>query len=1092
MKCTNCSKTITTSVKFCKFCKKQLCSYSCLEIHLNTKHKSDFYKKNNSKKKLNFNKNIINSPFLVTGKINKNIEYDPLYAVDNFSPIFENGEIKHIGGGSFGQVFLVINNINKKQYAIKHMQKEKLINILQTLDTIYKEIEFQSIIDHPNIVKLLNAEEDEENFDLVMDYAKNGNLFHYIRKNKGLNEDIAFNFFIQIVNAINFLHSNDLIHRDIKPENILMFENNHIKLCDFGWCVKLDGQERETYCGTTEYMSPELVNHRGYSKEIDVWSLGILLYEMIHGYSPFRPNKPKFNEKDVVNNIKAQKVKFAKKVSFECKELILHLLDFNKNRRYKVQDIYKSNFVKKYAEAKLNIIIYDNNELKISKSSKKLFEKKTTSCGKNQNKIASYKNTENSTYNTIKLCKSETKKNKIRKNRNEVHSNAISKFESTDYKNKIYPYIKDGMKNKISLYNKNMFKTEVNSITSINLVSESNINIDEICNYDYYSNSNENIKKNDMKRDNNKYINKFKSNSNYNIIIPRLPFHTERNLENNQLSDYTNKKIKKTGSTKIYCNKILGKTQKPKKNIQISYYTSIAKKVKQNQQGLSSKGIKIKKYFSYNNINKIYNTSKNFNNTNDIVITQKSTSNLKLKKQNAKSNLKPKIKKSPISHIHAFTSHYIYSPSNETKKLTQKNTSSNKQPSNFDSITNKNSEKKINKYNIKTKFIATSRDKKIHIKNTMNKFNTSKKRKLSENNMKKSPSPSISFKNKILCNNSDIGYYALKKIKSHLYLNKNLDSEFKIKNLKMTPKNQIKSNNNIIVPNKMNSQFFKTKTNKSLKGRNYILNEKRIIEKRVVRDKNNILFKRMSPLNSERNNINNYKTQTDYNKFCINSRNINTNIKQIASQKNKIAYSRINKINNINYQNNNINNFYIIQDNNSLKKLPNSDCKQNILSSNKYNMIFSNNNYTIELNKMKSLENKMKRGYKGKYMITNKYRNHSYNDSKDKSKIKRKLINLKDNEIKSNNNIKQIKNNNINLRELKNLSKNAKSKSKDSDSGIIDDDSEFTEYEHEVNITPKKKNDHMRINPVKLLGDFKKEFNRYSKNDKKDKKVYDY
>ena len=434
MKCKNCSKTIITSFKQCKLCKKPFCSYSCLKVHCISNHKSDFFTKINPKKISNSNSKIINSPFLVTGEIHNKIEYDSLYDIDNFSPVFENGQIKQIGGGSFGQVFLVINNINKKQYAIKHMQKEKLINILQSLYTIYTEIEFQSRIDHPNIVKLLNAEEDDENFDLVMEYAKNGNLFHYIRKNKGLTEDVAFNLFIQVVNAINFLHSNDLIHRDIKPENILMYDENHIKLCDFGWCVKLDGEERETYCGTTEYMSPELVNHIGYGKEIDVWSLGVLLYEMIHGYSPFRPDKPKFNEKDVVNNIKAQKLKFEKKVSFECKELILHLLDFNRSKRYKVQDIYNSGFVKKYAEAKFNIPISDNNGINMDSINKKLYEQKEATCVKTQSKIATYKNTENDALETVKMCKSEMKTFKNRKNRNDLNCNSLPRVNQLSIK----------------------------------------------------------------------------------------------------------------------------------------------------------------------------------------------------------------------------------------------------------------------------------------------------------------------------------------------------------------------------------------------------------------------------------------------------------------------------------------------------------------------------------------------------------------------------------------------------------------------------------------------------------------------------------
>ena len=312
------------------------------------------------------------SPYLITGKIYKKINYDQKYSLKNFILIKDNkNEIRTVGSGSFGNVYLSKNIIDNKIYAIKHMDKNKLIKLLHSLKGIYHEIDIQSRIEHENIIRILYAHEDKDSFDLVMEYAQNGNLFHYIRKNNGLNELQSFQLFIQVVNAVNFLHKNDLIHRDIKPENILLFNNENnsnnflVKLCDFGWCVKLDGESRKTFCGTTEYMSPELIEHRGYNKEIDVWSLGILLYEMIHGYSPFRPNKAKFNEKDVFENIKKHDLKFGKKVSERCKNLIYNLLAFNKNKRYKVEDIYNSEFVKYYADNKISIPISNKNEFDV-------------------------------------------------------------------------------------------------------------------------------------------------------------------------------------------------------------------------------------------------------------------------------------------------------------------------------------------------------------------------------------------------------------------------------------------------------------------------------------------------------------------------------------------------------------------------------------------------------------------------------------------------------------------------------------------------------------------------------------------------------
>ena len=428
MKCWNCKKNIEHEMT-CIFCKNIFCSYKCLRSHIILSHnqnllintsqsKKTFQKaikktnsynsyQNNKKEKnipISKSNDIIMSPYLIPGIFYKTRKYDEKYNLENFMPVFENGKPKVIGGGSFGQVFLVVNTKNQKLYAIKHMIKKNLSAKLTSLESIYKEIYIQSRIDHPNILPILCVKETPNEFDLVLEYAKGGSLFHYIRKRHSLDEKLAFNLFIQVVNAVYFLHKNDLIHRDIKPENILIFENNIIKLCDFGWCVKLEsGEQRGTFCGTTEYMSPELVNHEGYSKEIDVWSLGVLLYEMVHGYSPFRPDKPNFNAKDVIENIRMHRLKFNKNISERCKDLIYHLLDEEPERRYKVEDIFYSDFVKYFEDKKFGMpdkYLIEKYKFKISKAQNFLYPKMNNNNGiiNNRRNIGHNKSSSNIIY----------------------------------------------------------------------------------------------------------------------------------------------------------------------------------------------------------------------------------------------------------------------------------------------------------------------------------------------------------------------------------------------------------------------------------------------------------------------------------------------------------------------------------------------------------------------------------------------------------------------------------------------------------------------------------------------------------------------
>lgn len=123
-----------------------------------------------------------------------------------------------------------------------------------------REVEIHKKLKHDNIIRLYASVEDEKFIYLILEYASKGNLFFLIRNRKTLTEDEAFFFFIQTCAGIYFLHKNGLIHRDIKPENLLIEEDNILKICDFGWCVELsERQQRSTFCGTLEYMAPEMI-----------------------------------------------------------------------------------------------------------------------------------------------------------------------------------------------------------------------------------------------------------------------------------------------------------------------------------------------------------------------------------------------------------------------------------------------------------------------------------------------------------------------------------------------------------------------------------------------------------------------------------------------------------------------------------------------------------------------------------------------------------------------------------------------------------------------------------------------------------------
>lgn len=317
-KCKNvkCNK-ILANYYSCKLCSLNFCSTNCLKIHsMQCQVKKDSIVPN----QLNQNRSV----FFKQGILTNSSVDDPFYDLKNFEVVKKNGKKYLIGEGAFAQVYLIKHNSDGKFFALKQMVKSKLLEGGISSEMIYREIVIQKRLNHDNIIKLYSSKEDDHNFYLILEYAIGGSLYTKIKKAKGgMDEDSSFKYFIQASSAIAFLHECQLVHRDIKPENFLIDSNGVVRLCDFGWCRDISEGNRSTFCGTYEYMAPEIVKDQPYSYGIDTWALGVLLYEIIHGYSPFRAQEGGHEEwEEILKNIVKYKFQIEKNVTPELRDLI--------------------------------------------------------------------------------------------------------------------------------------------------------------------------------------------------------------------------------------------------------------------------------------------------------------------------------------------------------------------------------------------------------------------------------------------------------------------------------------------------------------------------------------------------------------------------------------------------------------------------------------------------------------------------------------------------------------------------------------------------------------------------------------------------
>ena len=250
-----------------------------------------------------------------------------------------------IGEGTFSKVKLGVNTLTGQKVAIKILDKLKLIEE-EGIERVLREIKISSELNHPNIIKIYDIMEDEKNYLVVMEYCEEGELFNYIVKKDRLSESESSFFYYQLINAIDYLHSNGIAHRDLKPENILLGENHIIKLIDFGLSNYIsDNKLLITPCGSPCYASPEMVRGEKYNgADNDIWATGIILFAMLCGYLPFENDENSKNNNLVFKKILSGKLDYPEYLSNNAVDLIKKILVNSPKKRIKINDIKKHSF----------------------------------------------------------------------------------------------------------------------------------------------------------------------------------------------------------------------------------------------------------------------------------------------------------------------------------------------------------------------------------------------------------------------------------------------------------------------------------------------------------------------------------------------------------------------------------------------------------------------------------------------------------------------------------------------------------------------------------------------------------------------------
>lgn len=235
-----------------------------------------------------------------------------------------------LGKGKFGNVYLAREKRSKFIIAMKVLYRSQIENA-NISHQVRREIEIQTHLRHPNILRMYGYFYDDKRIYLILEYAPKGELYKELsnQPDKRFNEQRTATYIAQLADALKYCHSKSVIHRDIKPENLLLGVNGELKIADFGWSVHAPSSRRDTLCGTLDYLPPEMVSGKTHNHTVDFWSVGILCYECLVGKPPFYAAT---NDETYVN-IKKSRYTFPSFVSEGARDLISKLIIIDPEKR---------------------------------------------------------------------------------------------------------------------------------------------------------------------------------------------------------------------------------------------------------------------------------------------------------------------------------------------------------------------------------------------------------------------------------------------------------------------------------------------------------------------------------------------------------------------------------------------------------------------------------------------------------------------------------------------------------------------------------------------------------------------------------------